>query len=106
MVRGAKIDIRTAFKTKAGEPVGEELVSDIQLSLYSTADRATVAATVSLGSGVTREANGTFRIYIPAEDTLKLPRSGTALLEGWLLPVKRKIVYDFGTIKDNIRNGN
>ena len=104
MVRGAKIDIGVSFRTGEGSPIGEDLISDIQLDLYSTANKATIAASVSLGNGITREGVGVYRIIISGEDTLKLPKTGTALLEGWLLPTKKKIVFDFGTIKDNIKN--
>lgn len=104
MVRGAKIDIGVSFRTGEGSPIGEDLISDIQLDLYSTANKATIAASVSLGDGITREGVGVYRIIISGEDTLKLPTTGTALLEGWLLPTKKKIVFDFGSIKDNIKN--
>ena len=104
MVRGAKIDLGVNFRTEDGSPIGEDIINDIQLDLYSTADKAVIAASVSLANGITREGIGAYRISIPGADTLKLPKTGTALLEGWLLPVQKKIVFDFGQIKDNIKN--
>lgn len=105
MVRGANIKIRTSFKNAVGEPTPESVINNMDLDLYSTADKSNVAKSVSLGNGLTKESEGVYVIEISGEDTAKLPRTGTALLEGWLLPAKKKIVYNFGAIKDCIKNG-
>ena len=105
MVRGANIKIRVRLKNAAGLPIPESLVNDIQLDLYSTADKNNIVKSVSLNNGVTKESDGVYIIEIPGEDTIKLPKTGSGLLEGWLMPVKKKVVYKLGQIKDNIKNG-
>jgi hypothetical protein len=105
MVRGANIKIRVRLKNSLGEPTPESIVSDIQLDLYSTADKSNIAKSVKLSDGVTKESSGVYIIEISGDDTIKLPKTGSALLEGWLMPVKKKVVYRLGQIKDNIKNG-
>ena len=105
MVRGAKIKLRVSLKSSNGEPTPDSLVNDIKLSLYSTADKTSIAKSVSVGSGVTKESDGVYLIEIAETDTIKLPKTGTALLEGWLLPARKKVVFKLGQIKDNVKNG-
>lgn len=105
MVRGAKFSLQVTFTNAAGEPTPEEVINDMQLSLYSSDDKTTIAKEVSVGNGVTMVSQGVYKIEIADSDTLKLPENGNALLEGWLLPVKKKIVFELGEIKGNVKNG-
>jgi hypothetical protein len=104
MVRGAKVKFRVTLLDAAGLPLSELLVNDMQLSLYTTTARESIACSIAVGSGITKESQGVYTIEIPETDTVKLENWGVAMLEGWLLPVRRKIAFNLGPVKDNIKN--
>lgn len=104
MVRGAKVKFRVTLLNAAGQPLEETVVDSMELELYTTTNRDLIAGTYTLGTGITKESVGVYLIEIPETDTVKLECSGIALLEGWLLPVRKKVVFELGAVTDNIKN--
>ena len=104
MVRGAKINLKLRLLGADGQPLSEEIVNGMELDLYTSTRRDVIAASVEVGSGIVKESQGVYHIEISEVDTLKLDVSGTAYLEGWLLPVHKKIAINLGKVVDNIKN--
>ena len=105
MVRGKPIKLRITLTTSGGVPAGADLINDIQLDLFSTADR-TVVKSISIASGgVTKESDGVFLLEVASADTLKLPKTGTAYLQGWAEPIHEPVTINLGQMKTNIKNG-
>jgi len=55
---------------KTGEPIGSDLVADIDLRLST--DRSKELGKYNVASGITKVSDGRFLITIPETDTLKL----------------------------------
>lgn len=87
-----------------GEPIGSDLVSDIDLRLF--ADRSKQIGQYNTASGITKQSDGRFIITIPETDTIKLRPfvDDNAYLEGYLLPCKEPIIIEIGKILDNKAN--
>ena len=105
MVRGADYAFTFTVKNKTtGLPItGPELVNDFDLVLRSSASRVSLIR-YSINSGVEALGDGKYKVTIPAADTLLLPTSGRAFLEGFTLPVRKSIKIDLGSISDNQAN--
>lgn len=98
-----KIDIYLD-NSETDEPIGSDIVSDIDLRLYT--DRSKQIAKYVVDTGIEKIADGQFRLTIPDTDTLKLKDyiGDNGYLEGFLLPCKEPIQIDCGTILDNKAN--
>lgn len=105
MVRGADYAFTFTAKNKTtGLPITDpELVAGVELVLRSSAERVSLKR-YTMDSGVEALGEGKYKVTIPAADTLLLPTSGKAFLEGFTLPVKRSIKIDLGSISDNQSN--
>jgi hypothetical protein len=102
MTRGAPVKFELRLTNEeSGEPIGEELVNDMALVFYGTGSPETIVKTIKIGDGATKQSDGFFLIEITAEETLLLPRTGTAYLDGFLLPCKEQLVIDFGKIQNS-----
>ena len=105
MVRGADYAFTfTAKNRTTGLPITDpELVNDFDLVLRSSASRVSLKR-YTIASGIEPLGEGKYKITIPAPDTLLLPTSGRAFLEGFTLPVRKSIRIDLGSISDNQSN--
>ena len=105
MVRGADYAFTFTVKNKTtGLPITDPtLVSTVELVLRSSAERKGLKKYTE-SQGITSLGNGQYKITIPAADTLLLPTTGKAFLEGFTLPVKRSVKVDLGSISDNQAN--
>ena len=105
MVRGADYAFTFTAKNKTtGLPITDPaLVNSVELVLRSSAERKGLKKYTD-GNGITSLGNGQYKVSIPAADTLLLPTTGKAFLEGFTLPVKRSIRIDLGSISDNQAN--
>ena len=87
-----------------GEPIGSDLINDMDIRLYT--ERSKQIAKLTIGSGITKMANGQFLLELSEVDTIKLKEfvGDNAYLEGYLLPSKLPIVIDLGKILNNRAN--
>ncbi len=105
MVRGADYSYLIAVKNRdTGQPVDDpELVNGIELVLTSSIDRQPFKV-YDMERGIEELRPGVFRVEVKSADTLLLPLTGKAVLEGFTVPVKRPITLDLGVIRDNAIN--
>jgi hypothetical protein len=105
MVRGAEYTLAITVRNKEnGEPITDPLVvSGLELALRSSASRVSVKE-YAINSGIVSIGDGTFKITLQATDTLLLPATSRAYLEGFTVPKKRSIKIDLGTVYDNQKN--
>lgn len=105
MVRGADYAFTFTAKNKTtGLPITDPaLVSSVELVLRSSAERKGLVKYTD-DNGITSLGNGQYKVTIPAADTLLLPTTGKAFLEGFTLPIKRSVKIDLGSISDNQAN--
>jgi len=87
-----------------GEPIGVDLIADIDLRLYT--ERSKQIAKLTIGSGITKTGDGQFTLEISETDTIKLNdySDDNAYLEGYLLPCKEPIVIELGKVLKNKAN--
>lgn len=106
MVRGAPFRKTVSIRNlQSGELVDDSIAGDIELVLYSTANNVVLKRYDSQsGVGVTKIAQATFSLDIPAEDTLLLTMPGNARLDGFLLPSRKSVKFNLGKIVDNLAN--
>jgi len=107
MVRGADYNFIIRVKNRAtGQLIDDpELVDGLIMVLTSSVDRKPFKRYV-LGDGIEKIEPGMFKVSIPSDDTLSLPPSSTAILEGFTLPVKHPIRINLGVVSDNAANYN
>jgi len=89
---------------ETGEPIGIDLIADMDLRLYTERSRQIVKLIV--GSGITKTGDGQFTLEIPETDTIKLNdyADDNAYLEGYLLPCKEPILIELGKVLKNKAN--
>jgi hypothetical protein len=105
MVKGAEYRfVFTVINKKTGQPITDpELVADIRLALGSSASKDPLKG-YKVNDGITALGDGKYRIVISPEDTLLLPDTGRALLQGFTLPFRKSVKFDLGNITKNLAN--
>ncbi len=105
MVKGA--EYRFVFRIgnrQTGAPITDpELVSNITLALGSSASSNPIKG-YSLENGITSLGDGRYKIVLAPEDTLLLPDTGRAMLQGFTLPFRVSLKFDLGSITTNLAN--
>lgn len=106
MVPGSIIKKRIRAKNlQTGLPADAALVADFDLRLFSTSDGVPVK-TYKVGEGIEKQSDGNFIITITAADSLLLKgKTGSAILNGFVLPMSKSIRINLGAIKQNKANG-
>lgn len=107
MIAGAPYRLKLVMTSKeTGELLPVELAADLDLVLYSANGKA--VGKYGTGTGLTaveKPSVGVFIVPISATETEKLTVGSTAFLEGFILPCKKPVRFNFGLIEKIKSNG-